>query len=146
MPLQQKSILWVTGMAFLFVIATGWGFLAVSWDGAQRKPLRDMSSAEARELFQQPGASDAADPMAEFVAVAVMHLPRLPQVIGWHLQHRCWLLILIGSALAAVVAGGVLLQRLQQRLQQAAPAVAPAGESRTAAGWKWRGPIGRGPH
>lgn len=133
MLLQQKSVLWVTATACLFVLATGWGLLAVSWDAVQRKPLREMDSEETRELFQQPGAADESDPMAEFVSVAMMHLPQLPQVIAWHLQHRRWLLIMIGLVLAAVIAGGVSLRRLEQRLQQPPQWVTRARRRRTAA-------------
>ena len=124
MTQKSQSVLWVTGLCFLFVLWTSWGFLAVSWVGAKSPSILELGERERSELVK-PESSVAweEDPMAIFTSHALGQLPHAPQILVWHFRNRLWLLVLIGAMLSGVLVGGVMLKRLERHLEWTAPRI-----------------------
>lgn len=119
---NEKSLRWMVISLFLLVAGVGWGFLAGSYADAHAVVADDSEAAQIEVIHLRRGTGALAAVVMLFASVivfvvnAVTQLPNLPWVIGWHFTNRIWLPILILLLEAAVIAGGLGLQRLEANL------------------------------
>ena len=113
-----KSITWIVVAAAIFVLLFGWGFLAGSYAGAHTTSVSELSHEKLQSI--DPALLRRADrgAISSFIGNSIEELPNVGAVISWHLTHRIWLPILIALALIGVLAGGVVLHKLEQKLSR----------------------------
>lgn len=109
---NEKSVIWVIVMAMLLVSAFGWAFAAAGY--AHNVEGWRTGGFEG----QAPGGirSGSRRALADFVMNAVRQIPNAPQVIGFTLRHRLWLVVLFIALEGLVLLGGYMMRRLEQKL------------------------------
>jgi len=100
----------VIGMVVVIALF-GWGSLACSYDAAHAEFVVD-------ETMQRAPRRGAAIRLlilsvAKFVGTSITRIPDCFSVIGWHLQNRIWLPILILSLMGVAVLSGFGLKAME---------------------------------
>lgn len=119
---KERSLRWMVISLSLLVAFFGWGFLAGSYEGAHATPLSEMDGAEVEVVHLRRGSGGVAgvvmvlSSVLFFLLNAVTQLPKLPDVLMWHLSNRLWMPILILVVEMGVIGGGYALQRLETSL------------------------------
>ena len=115
---QEKSLTWIVVVVMAGIAIFGWGFLAGSYEGAHTAKVSEMSEVDRMELEGRPPRSVRAVAVVAFFANAVRQLPKLPEVISWHMSHRIWLPILIVVLEVCALIGGIGLKKLEKSLKK----------------------------
>lgn len=104
-----KSV--VIGLVIVILIA-GWGCMASSYEAAQTALLDDIEEVEAPR-GRVSGMIMLIRALIIFADTAISQIPNVFSVIGWHLQNRIWLPIVILMLAGCAVLFGFGLKMME---------------------------------